>query len=666
MTLQITFGSTGDGVVATARATVTDSDNALDHVDFFTTVLPNGSRVGPLAADRTPDFGIFERDVLLDPSAQTKVEAIATLRDSSTVASTPAFLTLAARSSAPATRSLAAFRAVSQWWRIDFSVALGACASWKCWVRQGAWPTNDNTPSGVLAEDNLRFEGNRDQLAFAHPLPGGGAGTWYAIAVGYSLDGTAGPRLIDVTDGTYAAPTRELLFPSVELITQLDHRKQEVADKLADFTDWLTQYNLPGIIAEVGWPIGSVDAWNEVARSWFPLANQHNLWVTVWATGEMWGSYALQPYALESGTWVTKPQSAVLEETSNLASANYKRGLNIAGAEFGAPDTAATSSFSNTNPGTPGSQYGWNGAATYQYLYGRGHRLTRIPFRWERIQPVLGAALDSAELARMRASVDAAASAGFEIILDVHNYGAYYLNEGGTVGVRRTIGTTQVTFDHFADLWARLAAEFNATAAVIGYGLMNEPVAMTAAPGLTAAQTWETAAQRAADAIRAAVLPPGASPRWIIVGGYEWSGTWSPGVNHRGPFVTDASNKVMYEAHQYFDDDSSGRYVDPTLSLTAQENWVRWEPNVSMWDIANALGEGGDVYGVEVYRAGLTTPIGSSPLWKRGASDAPVQSCIAGSSGCAHRTFEYRIIVTDNRDGSRTEYATSISGPYQQ
>lgn len=666
MTLQITLASSSDGIVGVGRASIIDPDSALDRIEFYTTVLPNGARTGPLGADRTPDFGIFERDVLLDPALQTKVEAVAVLNDSSTVASSPTFTTLGVRSASAPPPALAAFRAVSQWWRIDFSIAPGAASSWKCWVRQGAWPTADNTATGTLVEEYLKVEGNRDQLSFSLPIPGGGAGTWYAIAVGYSATGVAGPRLTDSTDGTYAAPARELLFPGVKLTTQLDRKKEEIAGKLADFTSWLSQYNLPGIISEVGWPLTSVDAWNEVARRWFTDANSANLWVTVWATGEMWGSYQLQPYALENGTWVTKPQSAVLEEPANLTSANYKRGVNVAGAEFGAPDIAATSSFSNTNPGTAGQQYIWNGAATYQYLFGRGHRLVRIPFRWERIQPVLGATLDAAELARMHTSVNAAAAAGLEIILDVHNYGGYFLDEGGGVGVRRTIGSPQVTFDHFADLWARIAAEFNGTPAVIGYGLMNEPVQMTPAAGLTAAQTWETAAQRATDAIRAVALPQGAVARWIIVGGYQWSGTWSPGVNHRGPFVTDSASKVMYEAHQYFDDDSSGRYVNPALSLTAQENWVQWEPNVAMWDIGDDEGEVGSVYTVEVYRAGVAAPIGSSPLWKRGASDGPLQSCTPGSGGCAHRTFEYRIIATDNRDGSRTEYATSISGPYQQ
>jgi aryl-phospho-beta-D-glucosidase BglC (GH1 family) len=530
-------------------------------------------------------------------------------------------------------------------------------------VRRDAWPTADNTASGALVENYMRFEGNRDELAFSIPIPGGGPFTWYAIAVGYDSGGNAGPRLCDVVDGTYNAPVREALTPSVRHTDGKTQRQIEVKEKLQAFIDWLTSNAQVGYIGEVGWPWDGVLAWNDVATAWFGLANQNNLWETAWAVGEMWGSsYQLQPYLFQNGTYTPKGQATVLE--ANESNGVYKRGVNAAGAEFGAPSTDTNTSFSNLNRGTAGTNYLWNGAATYQYMYGRGHRLVRIPFRWERIQPTLGQALDAAELQRMRDSVNAAQAAGLEIILDVHNYGAYWLGQGG-VGVRYTIGTAQVTFDHFADLWSRLASEFNAYSGVIGYGLMNEPVNMTGINGMTPAQTWEAAAQRAADAIRGAVLPTGQSPRWILVGGYQWSGTWSPGVNHRGPFVTDAQNKVRYEAHQYFDFDSSGRYSPNELNAVLEENWIRWEPNVEMWDIANDLGEGKEVYSIEVYRAGNPAPLDVCALWKRSVVDAPITACQEGGGGCTHHTYEYRIVVTDLRDGSQRDYATSLSGFYQ-
>ena len=665
----VSLSSTSDGIVTTARVTVSDPSAVLDHVDFYTTVLPSGPRLGPFPADASTGFDLFEKDVLLDTVGQTKIEAVAVLTDNSTVLSSPASITAAVRSSsapAPAIRSL---NLSSQWWSVNVSVVPGSCYQWKCWVRRDAWPTSDSSANGALVENYLRFVGNRDELAFTIPIPGGGPFTWYAVAIGYDSAGNAGPRVYDVVDGTYNAPAREALTPSIRHTDGIKQRQIEVSEKLQAFLDWLNDNGQAGYIGEVGWPWTAVDAWNAVATTWFGLANANNLWWTDWAVGELWGSiYELQPYLFQNGTYTPQGQAAVLE--ANLSN-GYKRGVNAAGAEFGAPPPLDTNtSFSNVNRGTPGSSYLWNGAATYQYMYGRGHRLVRIPFRWERIQPTLGQPLDAAELQRMRDSVNAAQAAGFEIILDVHNYGAYWLAQGG-VGVRYSIGTPQVTFDHFADLWSRLATEFNAYSGVIGYGLMNEPVAMTGVNGMSAAQTWEAAAQRAADAIRAAALPTGQTDRWILVGGYQWSGTWSPGVNHRAPFVTDARSKVRYEAHQYFDFDSSGRYVPNELSPVREENWIRWEPNVAMWDIANDLGEGKEVYSVDVYRAGVPAPLDvqpywkANPLWKRSAVDAPITACQEGGSGCTHHTYEYRIVVTDTRDGSQKDYAISISGFYQ-
>jgi hypothetical protein len=150
-----------------------------------------------------------------------------------------------------------------------------------------------------------------------------------------------------------------------------------------------------------------------------------------------------------------------------------------------------------------------------------------------------------------------------------------------------------------------------------------------------------------------------------MVGGYQWSGTWSPGVNHPAPFINDPANLVRYEAHQYFDFDSSGKYATHELNPVLEENWIRWEPNVAMWDIANDLGEGNEVYSIEVYRAGNPAPLDVTPVWKRSVADAPVVACQEGGSGCTHRTYGYRIIVTDTRDGSQKDYATSISGFYQ-
>lgn len=673
MSLQLTLTSSSDTIVGTARLAVSDPSIEIDKVEFFTTVLPTGLRTGPLPATRSPELGVYELDVLLDTANQTMVEAVATLTDMTIRPSEPPSVTFPARAATPPPPSLGTVNVAAEWWRIDVAVVPGSAHSWKCWVRPGAWPTVDGTEAGALKDEYLRFEGNRDELGFSIPIVPPDGQTWFVIGVGYNAAGLAGPRSTDAIAATYGAPVRPVVAPYVVQLDTVERKQINAAGKLAEFTDWLDEHQQLGFVSEVGWPEEAVTEWNAVATHWFTKANEKLLWVTYWATGEMWGNYKLLPYKLESGAYVEKPQASVLELPANLSGASYKRGVNVAGAEFAAPNIEPRASFSNENCGAHGVNYKWNGLTiysdgrnTFEYMRAQGHLLARIPFRWERIQPVLGGPLDAAELALMESSVAAAQAAGMEVVLDVHNYGAYYLHDSATnEGVRYTIGTPQVTFAHFADLWSRLAAVFNAYPGVIGYGLMNEPVEMTGVDGMSPAGTWAMAAQAAADAIRLATLPQGAQHRWIIVGGYQWSGTWTLGAEHDGPFVADPQNKVIYEAHQYFDDNGSGQYNAPELAPVNEENWVRWTPNVAMWAADRSDTEGESVHTVEVFRIGNVTPVGSGKVWRTGLSDAPVLPCALEGGDCAHRTYEYRVVVTDPRDGATNDFATSISGLYR-
>ena len=664
MSVELTYIGWSDGRTGTVQLSVSDPGGQVGRVDFYTTTVTNadgsGTRVGPAAADRTPGAGIYEKDVALSPDYLTRVEAVVTLTTGATILPTPDFISFDRQAiDPPAIRGLVAS---CEYGVFTVSVVPGSAHSWKCWVRAGNWPTIDGSPSAPLMEEYLRVEAKRDRASFTLPGSGSAGTKWYVVAVGFDAAGISGPRLVTSVALTYAKAARAALSLDVLQLDGVEQAKIEVGDTLREFTNWLAKHQQIGFIGEVGWPWNDVTSWNEVASHWFTLANEGRLWVTVWAVGEWWGSYQLQPYARENGVWVEKPQAAVLEQAANLTGPNYKRGLNIAGAEFGTPTTAPTSAFSNVNRGTHGVEYVWNGAATYEYMYSQGHHLARIPFRWERIQPTLGAALDAAELDRMRTSVSAAVAAGLEVILDAHNYGGYYVHDApANAGLRRTVGSADVTFDHFADLWRRLAEEFNPTAAVIGYGLMNEPVEMTPATGMSEAETWATAAQRAVDAIRAVPLPPGAAAKWIMVAGYEWSGTWSFDAHHPGPFVTDAAGKVLYEAHQYFDANKSGSYLEPDLEPVQEKHWVRWTPNVKAWE-ENSSAPG--ALTVELYRAGSFTPIDTEPLWRKGIADAPVTPCAEGSPGCDHATYEYRVVLNDARDGSITEFAASISGSY--
>jgi hypothetical protein len=97
--------------------------------------------------------------------------------------------------------------------------------------------------------------------------------------------------------------------------------------------------------------------------------------------------------SLADGTSDTYANLTARIATANAAVGDYVRGVNMAGGEF-APSAA-------TLPGTVGTDYSYDTAAAFVTIGTRGHRIVRLPFRWERIQPTRGAALNSAELARL-------------------------------------------------------------------------------------------------------------------------------------------------------------------------------------------------------------------------------------------------------------------------
>lgn len=327
----------------------------------------------------------------------------------------------------------------------------------------------------------------------------------------------------------------------------VDALQRKATTQLAQFTTWLRsggQFG-HGYVGEVGWPDDD-PRWNDLARSWYRMADQEWLWASSWAAGDWWdASYPLVVY----GDGQAGGQAPVIE-----AQAARKRSVDLAGAEFGTPPPLATSSttFSNRRPGVAGVQYQYPSAAELAYLAGRGMTMVRLPFRWERIQPVLDGPLDPAELARLTDTVAAARAVGIGVILDVHNYGAYWQSDAYGTGWRKPLSVAgYLRLSSFADLWRRLSQAFVGNPGVVAYDLMNEPVAMTGG-----APTWEAASQAAVDAIRAT-----GDRTQIMVAGYNWSGPGSFPVQHPGgPWIHDPVGRTFYEAHQYFDCDGSGTY----------------------------------------------------------------------------------------------------------
>ena len=229
-------------------------------------------------------------------------------------------------------------------------------------------------------------------------------------------------------------------------------------------------------------------------------------------------------------------------------------GLNISGGEFG------------KSTGRVEFDYTFPDADDVAYVAAKGLTTIRVPFLWERIQPVLDGPLDPGELGRLRAVVGLAQARGLRTILDVHNYARYR---------DQVIGSPGVPIDAFAGLWTNLAHAFRNEPSVI-FGLMNEPHDMPT-------EIWAEAAQKALDAIR----QTGAS-QLVLVPGNDWSGahSWTNGSSGTSNAralrrIDDPIHNMAFEMHQYLDADYSG--TSPVCqapdrvaaTLTAATQWLR-------------------------------------------------------------------------------------------
>jgi endoglucanase len=179
------------------------------------------------------------------------------------------------------------------------------------------------------------------------------------------------------------------------------------------------------------------------------------------------------------------------------------------------------------------------------------------------MQPKQFQAVDVSEFGRLHDFVDATTAKGAAVILDPHNYARYY---DGVVG-------ESVPADVLGDLWFRLAGEFKSNSHVI-FGLMNEPHDMKT-------ETWRDDANAAIAAIR----KTGAT-NLILVPGNAWTGAWSWTDTYYGTAnavamlaITDPGNNYAFEAHQYFDSDSSGTSmtcVSATIGAERLAAFTKW------------------------------------------------------------------------------------------
>lgn len=213
----------------------------------------------------------------------------------------------------------------------------------------------------------------------------------------------------------------------------------------------------------------------------------------------------------------------------------FYQGINLPQAGFGAQHI----------PGVAGKDYSWPTTSDVNLYADMGANILRISFLWERMQPHLNMPLEKRELAHLDALVAAAASRKATILMDVHNYGFYN---------KRLISFDAIPIAAFADLWTRLAAHYK-DKPFVAFGPMNEPYRLTA-------EERAPIKQQIINAIR----ETGAS-QLILVPGTHWSGahSWTSKDGRLSNAealanFTDPAHHFIFEAHEYFDVDSSGTH----------------------------------------------------------------------------------------------------------
>ena len=229
-------------------------------------------------------------------------------------------------------------------------------------------------------------------------------------------------------------------------------------------------------------------------------------------------------------------------------------GVNLAGADFG------------NVPGSMGRDYGYPDDWQADYFLGRGLKAIRLPFKWERVQPVLGGDLNAQNMTELDRIVNRVHEKGGYPILDVHNYFERW--DGGTKRIIRAQGG--ISQAHFNDLWVRLANRYKHLPRAC-FNLMNEPVGSDTRTMLIAFN--EVTAEIRKSGAKNLILVPG--NYWT--GAHSWVSTDNDEVMAD---FTDPLNRFAYDMHQYLDSDSSGTKATAVVGagatrLVAATGWLK-------------------------------------------------------------------------------------------
>jgi endoglucanase len=245
------------------------------------------------------------------------------------------------------------------------------------------------------------------------------------------------------------------------------------------------------------------------------------------------------------------------------------RGLNRAGAEYG------------------DDWDGWNGQTFYTFpteaeldaeltaYAAKGFNTIRLPISWERLQHSLNGPLDTVYANRVLAFASQANTAGWLVIVDLHNYNRYAT--GAFDGDVQVDTYEQLVFgdgldaSHLSDVWTRIATMFLGNPDVV-FNIMNEPHDFK-----VESDNWFADIQTVMDAIRAT-----GADQLILVPNSRGSDVdhWDTYAPNGGSLdsaaalaIADFADNFAFDMHAYQDlPESSTSYVELVTPVT---EWAR-------------------------------------------------------------------------------------------
>ncbi|KAG6847477.1 hypothetical protein H0H93_007872, partial [Arthromyces matolae] len=273
-------------------------------------------------------------------------------------------------------------------------------------------------------------------------------------------------------------------------------------------------------------------------------------------------------------------------------------GVNQSGAEFGSGNIPTVCMFKRVQAifyqGVLGTDYTWPSPSSIDYFVADGFNTFRVTFLMERLSPPangLTGAFDSTYLSGLTT-----ASAPTQIVNYITNKGAYAVIDPHNY--MRYNGNIITSSSDFSTWWTNLAAQF------------NEPYGIDAT-------TVYSMMQAAVNAIRAS----GATSQLILVEGTAWTGAWSwisSGNAAAFAGLTDPSNNIAIEMHQYLDSDDSGtsdQCVNATIGANRIADATNWLKANNFKGFLGEIGAGSNSVCISAVQSALCAMQQSGGVW---------------------------------------------------